>query len=144
MKLVRFFVFQSALLGSGAFAAWALLLSRGIWPFNATLDTLGAAVFGIVLTAVFLLVVGVPLQLGLCGDRSLAVRLLVGAVSGPLGVWLGLLVLSSHPINWEWYGSRVWALHTIFAGVGICFSWAWHRRLRLGGAFKPKPLRGEA
>ena len=144
MKLVRFFIFQSALLGSCAFAAWALLVSPGTWPFSASLDTLGAAVVGIVLTATFLLAVAVPLQIALRGNRSLAVRLLVGAVSGPLGVWLGLLVLSNYPINWEWYGSRAWELHVLFAGVGMCFSWAWHRCLRPNNSFKPMPLRGTA
>ena len=144
MKLVRFFIVQSALLGLCAFAAWALLTSPGAWPFSASLDTLGAAVFGIVLTAMFLFAVAVPFQLALRGNRSLAVRLLVGALSGPVGVWLGLLVFSNYPINWEWYGSRAWTLHVVFAGVGVCFSWVWHRRLRPNNSFKPNPLRGPA
>ena len=144
MKLIRSFIVQSVLLGSCAFVAWALLLYRGTWPFSLSLDTLAAAAAGIVLTAVFLLAVATPLQLILRSNRSLAFRTLVGAASGPVGVWLGLLVLSNYPIAWEWYGSRAWALHVVFAGVGVCFAVLWHRRLRPNNSFKPTPLRGAA
>ena len=144
MKLVRSFIVQSLLLGSCAFAAWALLVSPGAWPFSLSLDTLGAAAVGIGLTAMFLLAVAMPFQLALRGSRSLLVRTLVGAVSGPVGVWLGLFVLSDYPISWEWYGSRAWALHVVFAGVGVCFAVLWHRRLRPNSSFKPTPLRGAA
>ena len=144
MKLVRFFIVQSVLLGSCAFAAWALLLSRGTWPFILSLDTLHAAGAGIVLTAAFLLSIATPLQLTLGSNRSLVFRILVGAASGPAGVWLGLLVLSNYPIGWEWYGSRAWALHVVFAGVGVYFAVLWHRRLRPNNSFKPMPLRGTA
>lgn len=130
MKLVRSFIVQSALLGSCAFAAWALLVSPGTWPFSLSLDTLGATAVGICLTAIFLLTVAAPFQLALRSNRSLVVRTFVGAVSGPVGVWLGLLVLSSYPISWEWYGSRTWALHFVFVGIGVCFAVLWHRRLR--------------
>jgi hypothetical protein len=144
MKLVRSFIVQSILLGSCAFAAWALLVSPGTWPFSLSLDTLSASAVGICLTAMFLFVVALPPQLALRSNRSLFVRTLVGAVSGPVGVWLGLLVLSNYPISWEWYISRAWALHVVFAGVGMCFAVLWHRRLRPNNSFKPTPLRGAA
>ena len=144
MKLVRSFIVQSILLGSCAFAAWALLVSPGTWPFSLSLDTLGAAAVGVCLTAMFLLFVALPPQLALRSNRSLLVRILVGAVSGPVGVWLGLLVLSNYPISWGWYISRAWALHVVFAGVGMCFAVLWHRRLRPNNSFKPTPLRGAA
>jgi ABC-type polysaccharide/polyol phosphate export permease len=89
-----------------------------------------------------LFTVAAPFQLALRSNRSLVVRTFVGVVSGLVGVWLGLLVLSSYPISWEWYGSRVWALHVVFAGVGMCFAVLWHRRLRPNNSFKPTPLRG--
>ena len=144
MKIVRFFIAQSVLLGSCAFAVWALLVSPGTWPFSLSLDTLGAAAVGISLTAMFLLAVAAPFQLALRSNCSLVARTLVGAASGPVGVWLGLLVLSNYPISWEWYSSRAWALHAVFAGVGMCFATLWHRRLRPNNSFKPTPLRGAA
>jgi len=30
---------------------------------------------------------------------------------------LGLYVITSYPVDWEWYISRVWTLHLVFAGV---------------------------
>ena len=142
MKLIRFFLVQSVLLGSCAFAAWALLVSPTSWPFSLSLDTLAAVAAGIVLTAMFLLVVAWPAQLALRGYRALLVRVLVGVVSGPVGVWLGLLVFSNYPINWDWYVSRAWALHAVYTGVGAVFAAAWHRRLRPNNSFNPMPLRG--
>ena len=144
MKLVGFFIVQSVLLGSGAFAAWALLTSPGAWPLHFSLDTLAAAAFGIGLTAVFLLAVALPFQLALRSNGPLLPRLLVGAVSGPAGVWLGLLVLSKYPISWEWYGVRATALHIVFAGVGACFAVLWHRRRRDNHAIEPTTTSGES
>ena len=143
MKLVRFFIVQAVLLGSCAFVVWALLVSP-TWPLSFSSDTLAAIAAGIALTGMFLLVVCWPIQLALRSSRSLVARLLSGVVAGPTGVWLGLLVLSNYPIDWEWYVSRAWALHAVYAGVGTCFALAWHRRLRPNNSFKPNPLRGSA
>ena len=144
MRLVRLFIVQAVLLGSCAFVAWALLMSPASWPFGFSLDTLAAMAAGIALTAIFMLMVSWPVQFALRSDRSLSTRLLFGVVSGPLGVWLGLLVLSNYPIDWEWYVSRAWTLHAVYAGVGACFALAWHHRPRPSNPFKPKPPRGPA
>ena len=142
--MIRFFIFQSILLGSGAFVAWALLSNPGTWPFSLSLDTLAAAALGVFLTALFLLLFAWPTQFALRKSSSLAIRLLVGAAAGPLGVWLGILIFSSYPIDWNSYVSRPLGLHAIFIGIGVAFAWAWHRRLRPNNSFKPTPLRGAA
>jgi len=144
MKLTRFFIVQALALGSCAFVAWALLASRGTWPLRFSLDTIAALGAGIALTALFLLVVAWPVQLAIRGQAPLVTRIVAGLVSGPVGVWLGLVVLSSYPVNWDWYVSRAWALHSVYAGIGLCFALAWHRRLRPNNSFKPNPLRGSA
>ena len=144
MKLIRFFIVQAALLGSCAFIVWALLVTRSAWPLQFSLDTLAAVGAGIALTAVFLLVVAWPVQLAIRSRDLLVVRLLAGLISGPVGVWLGLLALSDYPVSVEWYISRAWQLHVVYAGVGACFALAWHRQLRPNNSFKPTPLRGAA
>ena len=144
MKLARFFIVQAVILGSGAFVSWALLVSPSAWPLIFSLDTLAAVAAGIALTAMFLLVVCWPIQLALRSGRSLLAHVLAGVVSGPIGVWIGLLVLSNYPIDWQWYVSKAWALHAVYAGAGACFALAWHRRLRPNNSFKPTPLRGAA
>jgi hypothetical protein len=144
MRLTRFLIVQSTVLGTCAFVAWALLGSSAAWPLRLSLDTLAAAAIGVLLTAMFLLVVAWPSQLALRSNRSLLVRVLVGAASGPVGVWLGLLLLTGYPIGWEWYVVRAGTLHAVFAAVGAAFALAWYRRLRPNHSFKPTPLRGAA
>ena len=144
MKFARFLAFQALTLGAAALVAWSLLTLPGLWAFRLSLDTLASLGFAVLLTALFLLLVALPLQALLGRSAALPLRLAVGALSGPLGVWLGLLVLSSYPIEAHWYIIRSWALHAVYAGVGVCFALAWHRRLRPNNSFKPKPLRGSA
>ena len=133
MKIAKFLAVQAVLLGLCAFFAWALLGARGSWPSGLSLDTFEAVGIGIALTAMFLVAVAWPVQLSIRNALPLYMRLASGLVSGPLGVWLGLRVLSSYPIGWEWYVSRAWTLHLVYAGVGIAFAWMWHRRLRADG-----------
>lgn len=135
--LIRFFIIQSTLLGTLAFIIWAILMSPNIWPFALSLDTLVATAAGIILTAMFLLVVAWPFQIALRRRYSLLLRIFVGAISGPIEVWLGLLVLSSYPINLEWYVSRAWALHSVYTAVGTAFAIAWYFHLRSKGCSKP-------
>lgn len=130
MKITSFFAVHALVLGSAAFVAWGVLGMRGSWPFSLSLDTFEAGGIGVALTAVFLLAVAWPVQLVVRESASVYTRLAAGLISGPVGVWFGLFVLSSYPIDWHWYISRAWALHVVFAGVGFCFSLSWHRRLR--------------
>jgi hypothetical protein len=141
MRLFRFLVGQGLLLGTGAFVLWAVLGTGGRWPLRLSLDTASALALGVVLTSAFLVVVALPLQ---CLVRPLPARLAAGALSGPLGVWLGLLVLSSYPVGWEWYVTRAWILHFVYAIVGVVFGWAWWAKLRPNNSSKPTPLRGAA
>ena len=144
MKLARFLALQALILGTAALIAWSLLISPGLWAFRLSVDTLAALGFAVLLTALFLLLIALPVQALLGRSAALPLRLVVGALSSPLGVWLGLLVLSSYPIEAHWYIIRSWALHAVYAGVGACFALAWHRRLRPNNSFKPTPLRGAA
>lgn len=128
MKDVRFLVVQVVALGSLAFTVWALLVNRGDWTRLLSLDALAGLVLGVALTALFVLLVALPAQSLLPGRASLSTRLLTGCLSGPLGVWLGLLVFTKYPLKPDSYIERAWSLHMIYAGVGLAFAWAWHQR----------------
>jgi hypothetical protein len=141
MRLLRFFVGQSILLGSGAFVIWMALATHPSGPPDLSLDTLAALGFSILVTAAFLLVVASPLQLI---ARSFPGRLAAGVLAGPIGVWAGLLLLSSYPVTWGWYVTKVWALHVVYTLVGTAFGWAWWAKLRPNNSSKPTPLRGAA
>ncbi len=131
-----FLAVRALLLGPCAFYVWDLLESRGShWPDILSMDFLAAAGIGTVLTALFLAIVAVPIQLCLSASAPLLLRLVWGVLSGPLGVWLGLLLASRrrYPIEWDWYVSRAWTLHVVFCGMGLAFAWMWWRRQRNGG-----------
>jgi hypothetical protein len=128
LEFSRFLAVQALGLGAVAFIAWSLLVSPGVWTRLPALDVLAALAVGVVLTALFILLVGLPVQSLLPGTASLPVRLLTGLFSGPLGVWLGLLVFSKYPLGSHWYFDRAWHFHLVYAGAGLCFARAWHRR----------------
>ena len=144
MKLTRFLVIQALLLGTLALIAWVPLVSRGTWPLRFSFDTFAALGLAVLLTGLFLLCIALPFQKLIGQNAHLSLRLIVGAISGPLGVWLGLLVLSNYPIDSHWYIMRAWQLHAVYVTVGVLFSWAWHCRQRPNNSFKPTPLRGAA
>ena len=144
MKLARFLAIQTLVLGVFAFFVWTFLALRNTWTLRLSLDALSALGFAVAVTALFLLLVALPLQKLIGRAASLPLRLVVGAISGPLGVWLGYLAFSSVPIDPYWYIIRAWTLHVVYGGVGLCFAWSWHRRLRPNNSFKPNPLRGSA
>ena len=143
MRVLKLLAVQSLLLGVSAFVAWTLLGNGGRWALSLSLDTLAACGIGVALVAVFLTFLALPIQSAF-RNFSLSFKALVGFLCGPFGVWLGLLVLTSYPIDWEWYVARSWALHVVFAGVGLVFATACHTALRPNDSFKPTPLRGAA
>lgn len=128
LELARFLAAQVLGLGCLAFIAWALFTTRGNWTFLLSWDALFALALGVALTALFVLVVALPVQSVLAAKASLSARLLAGCFSGPLGVWLGLLVFTKYPLESYSYIDRSWSLYLVYAVVGFCFAWAWHRR----------------
>jgi hypothetical protein len=134
LELARFLAAQVLGLGCLAFIAWALFTTRGNWTFLLSWDALFALVFGVALTALFVPLVALPAQSVLPGEASLPARLLVGCFSGPLGVWLGLLAFTKYPPESYSYIDRAWPLHLVYAVVGGCFAWAWHRRSAAGNS----------
>lgn len=133
MKLIKFLFIQALLLGSCAYAAWALVSAHDSRLFRWSVDTFAAACVGIVLTAIFLVMVATPAQLAIGRSAPLSMRLVTGIISGPVGVWLGMTFISSYPVSWEWYVYRAWTLHIVYTGVGLGFAWAWHLRQRSDG-----------
>lgn len=37
-------------------------------------------------------------------------------------------VFTKYPLESYSYIDRSWSLHLVYAVVGFCFAWAWHRR----------------
>jgi hypothetical protein len=98
----------------------------------------------VVLVTAFLFLVALPTQLAVRRIGIFSASLIAGAASGPLGVILGMFVLTKYPIGWDYYVQRAQDLHIVFAGVGLCFAWALHATLSPNNSFKPTPLRGSA
>ena len=143
MRILRLLASQSLLLGGLAFVLWTVLIDRGNWALRLSSDTLAACGLAVLLTCVFLTFVALPVQFAM-RNWSLAPRLAAGLLCGPIGVWLGLMVITYYPITPEWYVTRAWQLHVVYYFVGLCFAIAWHMGLRPNNSFKPSPHQGGA
>ncbi|MEO5561266.1 MAG: hypothetical protein ABIO49_15090 [Dokdonella sp.] len=138
-RLLSFYI--SAILALGTVGFFGNLLSdwlmfgRNFW----TGDALFTWLVAVVATAVFILVACLPLQI--LAKRFAFSGPLLGALAGPLFVWL-LLAVRHEPLSVRNYVSApgVISLHLIFVGLGLLFAVA-YRRCRPDNSFKRTLLR---
>lgn len=127
MRLITFYIKHVVLLGTPAFAAWvaALWIRLGFfWSSDIWLVWL----FALCLVALFVVIVATPLQLLSRMTKSKALPYVVGFLSGPVGVWIGLATQSRYPIGFEWYVDRTKFFHAVFAMIGLIFAFSFQRQ----------------
>lgn len=125
MKIIRAFgycIAASFVLGSGGFIGWILLdwllFKRPFWPA----DILFSWSLAVLVTAIFLTLICVPLQL-LARRFNAVVIVLASLLSGPFFVWI-LLILRGEPFTARnyIYAPGVIQLHVLFFIIGVLFS----------------------
>ena len=125
MKVIRVFgfYFLAALtLGSLCFVGWLSsdwLFFRGpFWPGDAFLTW----ALALAATASFVILICTPLQL-LATKFPAPLALLAGVLSGPLFVWLLLMLRSETPTIYNYLSAPgVIHLHVLFAAIGLLFA----------------------
>jgi hypothetical protein len=141
LRLLGFYLVAVVVLGNFSFIGWLwsdwVLYNAPFWPAYA-LETWPISM---VITAAFLAVVCLPLQL-FAGRSCAYLAIVMGTLSGPLFVWL-LLILSGEPLSLHNYltASGVVPMHLLFAAIGLLFALGF-RVYGPNKSFKPIPCRG--
>lgn len=129
MRFVAFYVKQIVLLGTPAFAAWVVIVGMRTGVYW-TSDIWLAWLFALWLVALFLVLVATPLQLVSRMVPSKVLPYVVGFLSGPVAVWIGLATQARYPLGFEWYVNRMLFFHVVFALIGLVFAFNFRRVTR--------------